>query len=40
MGKKIVSWFEQIGRIRAANELIRQGYYKEAKIIMCGKEMA
>lgn len=40
MMKKIVLWFEHIGRYRTATELARQGYHKEAKILMCGKELA
>ena len=33
----IISWFEHIGRVRAATELARQGYHKEAKNIMINK---
>ena len=40
MCKRIVSWFEHIGRYRAATELARQGYHKEAKHLMCGKEIS
>jgi hypothetical protein len=34
MFSKIVKWFEHIGTIRAASELARQGYHKEAKRLM------
>ena len=40
MVKRLVSWFEHIGRMRAASELARQGYYKEAKRLMCNQEVA
>ena len=40
MYKRLVSWFEHIGRMRAASELARQGYYKEAKRLMCNQEVA
>jgi hypothetical protein len=36
MYRKIVKWFEMIGTARAAAELIRQGYHKEAKKLMMG----
>lgn len=36
--KKIIEFFEATGRARAAAELSRQGYYKEARNIMLGKE--
>lgn len=35
MWKRFMNWCEVVGRYRAANELIRQGYYKEAKALMC-----
>ena len=31
MARVIVTWFESVGRARAANELIRLGYHEEAK---------
>lgn len=34
---KIIETFESIGRARAAAELARQGYYKEAKALMLDK---
>lgn len=34
MFERIISWFERIGTARAASELARQGYYKEAKKLM------
>ena len=34
MYKRLVSWFEHIGRYRAATELARQGYHKETKHLM------
>lgn len=33
----IVAWFEQLGKARAASELARAGYYKEAKELMLSK---
>jgi hypothetical protein len=30
----MINTFESIGRARAASELARQGYYKEAKALM------
>ena len=41
MFKKFMIWFEHIGRMRAASELARQGYHKQAKSLMCDdQEMA
>ena len=40
MFKKLVIWFEHIGRMRAASELARQGYHKQAKRLMCDQEIA
>ena len=40
MVKRLLAWFEHIGRMRAATELARQGYHKKAKDLMCGKEVA
>ena len=34
MARLIVTWFESVGRARAANELIRLGYHEEAKKLM------
>ena len=34
----IMNWFETVGRARAAAELTRQGFYKEAKALMTNKE--
>ncbi len=34
MADFICGWFEQIGRARAAHELIRLGYHEEAKKLM------
>ena len=31
-------FFTRVGLARAASELARQGYYKEAKALMCEKE--
>ena len=36
MFTKIIAWFERIGTARAAAELARQGYHKEAKRLMTG----
>ena len=36
---KTIETFEGIGRARAAAELSRQGYYKEAKALMLGKSV-
>ena len=35
MYKRLVAWFEHIGRMRAASELARQGYHQQAKRLMC-----
>ena len=32
--KNFIEFFERLGRARAASELARQGYYKEAKALM------
>ena len=40
MCKRLVSWFENIGRYRTATELARQGYHQKAKDLICGKEIA
>jgi len=40
MYKRLVAWFEHIGRMRAASELARQGYHKQAKRLMCDQEIA
>lgn len=40
MFKRLVSWFEHIGRVRAASELARQGYHQQAKRLMCDREVA
>lgn len=37
MWKKIAEIFESIGRARAAAELSRMGYYKEAKKVILQK---
>ena len=37
MAKCIMTWFETVGRARAANELIRMGMHKEAKKLMVEK---
>lgn len=34
MAKYIMTWFESVGRARAANQLIRMGMYKEAQKLM------
>ena len=34
MAKCIMTWFEAVGRARAANQLIRMGMHKEAKKLM------
>jgi len=38
MFKRLVVWFEHIGRMRAASELARQGYHQQAKRLMCGDQ--
>ena len=35
MWERFMNWCEVVGRYRAANELARQGYHKEAKALMC-----
>ena len=37
MAKCIMTWFEAVGRARAANELFRMGMHKEAKKLMTEK---
>ena len=37
MAKCIMTWFETVGRARAANELFRMGMHKEAKKLMTEK---
>ena len=36
---KFIETFESVGRARAAAELSRQGYHKEAKALMLGKSV-
>jgi hypothetical protein len=31
---RLICWFEAVGKARAANELIRQGYHEQAKKLM------
>jgi len=35
MWERFMNWCEVVGRYRAANELARQGYHKQAKALMC-----
>ena len=37
MSKYIMTWFETVGRARAANELIKMGMHEEAKKLMTEK---
>ena len=39
MIKRLVLWFEHIGRMRAASELARQGYHQQAKRLMCDQRL-
>ena len=39
MIKRLVLWFEHIGRMRAASELARQGYHQQAKRLMCDRRL-
>jgi hypothetical protein len=34
MAKRLISWFEHIGRVRAASQLARMGYVNQAKELM------
>lgn len=32
--KRLMRWFERVGRARAASQLANMGYYKEARAVM------